>query len=179
MRGISAFPILLVLLLFAQAGIFEAQQDSEAKIKDALSAAPAAIAKGAAVADWDDTLLREGSNGWTCLPSPPDHPGEGPMCLDGQWVKWAEAWMGKTKPGLSRVGLAYMLKGGKDASNTDPYATEPGPGEGWIDSGPHVMIIVPDPALLEGLPTDHRSGGPYVMWEGTPYAHIMMPVGKR
>jgi hypothetical protein len=38
------------------------------------------------------------------------------------------------------------------------------------------MIIVPDNALLAGLPTDPENGGPYVMWKGTPYAHVMVPV---
>ncbi len=38
------------------------------------------------------------------------------------------------------------------------------------------MILVPDPALLDGISTDPWNGGPYVMWKGTPYAHIMVPV---
>jgi hypothetical protein len=41
------------------------------------------------------------------------------------------------------------------------------------------MIIVPDPALLESLPADPNHGGAYVMWRGTPYVHIMVPVGQR
>jgi hypothetical protein len=41
------------------------------------------------------------------------------------------------------------------------------------------MVLVPDPARLEGIPTDPNSGGAYVMWKGTPYAHIMIPVGPR
>ena len=32
-------------------------------------------------------------------------------------------------------------------------------------------------SFLFSLPTDHGSGQPYVMWKGTPYAHIM-PVGE-
>jgi hypothetical protein len=39
------------------------------------------------------------------------------------------------------------------------------------------MVIVPDLALLEGIPTDPKTGGPFIMWKGTPYAHIMVPVG--
>jgi hypothetical protein len=38
------------------------------------------------------------------------------------------------------------------------------------------MLLVPggfDPAVFT---TDHRSGGPYTMWAGTPYAHLMVPV---
>ena len=41
------------------------------------------------------------------------------------------------------------------------------------------MFIVPDTAQLEGLSTDPHNGGPYVMWKGTPYAHIMVPVADR
>ncbi len=41
------------------------------------------------------------------------------------------------------------------------------------------MVIVPDPATLAGLPTTPVGDGPYVMWAGTPYAHIMMPVADR
>ncbi len=40
------------------------------------------------------------------------------------------------------------------------------------------MIIVPDVEMLAGLPTDPHSGGPWVMYKGTPYAHIMIPVGN-
>jgi hypothetical protein len=40
------------------------------------------------------------------------------------------------------------------------------------------MIIAPSP-LLEAFPTDPDNGGPYVMWEGTPYAHLMVLIGSR
>lgn len=110
------------------------------------------------------------------MPDPPHQPGNAPMCLDEQWVKWAVAWASHEVPEITQIGLAYMLEGGVDASNTDPFATEPPPGHDWVHSGPHVMVLVPDPAALEGLPTDPYSGGPWVMWKGTPYAHIMMPV---
>jgi hypothetical protein len=38
------------------------------------------------------------------------------------------------------------------------------------------MVITPDAAALSALPTDPAGGGPWVMWPGTPYAHIMVPV---
>ena len=41
------------------------------------------------------------------------------------------------------------------------------------------MIIVPDGQDLEGLPTSLDTDGPYVMWRGTPYEHIMLPVDER
>ncbi|UCC75025.1 MAG: hypothetical protein JSV86_10880 [Gemmatimonadota bacterium] len=169
---------LLVLLPDAASGQHMGHADKEAKIENALSAAPAAIADGAAVVDWDNTQLRRGTNGWTCMPGPPHLPGNAPMCLDEQWVKWAMAWTNHEEPQITQIGLAYMLEGGVDASNTDPYASEPAPGDDWVHSGPHVMIVVPDLAALEALPTDPNSGGPYVMWKGTPYAHIMMPIAE-
>jgi hypothetical protein len=154
----------------------------EWKIESATSAAPAAIGSNATVLDWpaeeggEMAQLRAGTNGWTCMPDMPDTPADDPMCLDGPWMAWAAGWMSRTEPDVKGLGLAYMLQGGSDASNTDPYATEPDPATGWIMSGPHVMIVVPDPAMLDGMTTDHTSGGPYVMWKGTPYAHVMMPV---
>ena len=37
-------------------------------------------------------------------------------------------------------------------------------------------IVVPR-EMLERMTDDPSTGGPYVMWEDTPYAHIMVPVG--
>jgi len=33
-----------------------------------------------------------------------------------------------------------------------------------------------DPATLANYPTDFTTGAPYVMFPGTPYAHLMIPV---
>lgn len=38
------------------------------------------------------------------------------------------------------------------------------------------MIVVPNPDALKGLPTERTSGGPFVMFAGTPYAHMMVRV---
>ena len=73
------------------------------------------------------------------------------------------------------VGVAYMLKGDKGASNTDPYATKPTADNQWVVSGPHIMLLPTDASQLDTYPTDWTKGGPWVMWKGTPYAHIMVP----
>ncbi|MGH7477576.1 MAG: hypothetical protein ACRELD_15015 [Longimicrobiales bacterium] len=152
------------------------------KIENAMSAAPPEIAEDAAVMDWPSAEgaemleLRAGTNGWTCMPDVPATPGADPMCLDEVFLSWAAAWQSRATPDVDRVGTGYMLRGGYDASNTDPFATEPGPGNEWIQTGPHVMMVVPDVAALEGMTDDPANGGPWVMWRGTPYAHIMMPV---
>jgi hypothetical protein len=160
---------------------FAMAQDKEALIKNALSAAPPGVAETAKVMDNQGNLLREGSGAYTCFPY------EGgltaAMCADAVWLDWNEAYMMKMedyKP--SGFGLAYMLAGdppGGGASNIDPFATEPTADNQWRVEGPHVMILVPDPAMLEGITTDFNTGGSYVMWKGTPYAHIMMPTGPQ
>lgn len=144
-----------------------------AKIKLALSAGPADVTRGAAVvdpgADGKMTELRRGTNGWVCMAHPEV------MCLDKEWQGWADAWMNKKDPQIKSVGIAYMLKGDKGVSNTDPHATSPTATNEWVVSPAHVMVLTPDPNQLASLPTDPRNGGPWVMWKGTKYAHIMVP----
>ena len=155
----------------------------EEKIQLAMSAAPPEIAQGATILDWQTmpdgqpTELRAGTNGWTCFTDFTVSPELDPMCVDGQSVKWAEAWAGKKTPALTSIGLAYMLRGDAGASLTDPYATSATADNQWHKNGPHVMVFVPDIKQLEALPASHTAGVPYVMWKGTPYAHIMVPTG--
>jgi hypothetical protein len=63
----------------------------EWKIANALSAGPASITEEAAVIDWpanpkdgmsDGRVLRQGTNGWTCMPDVPGRPQHDPMCMD-------------------------------------------------------------------------------------------------
>lgn len=131
------------------------------------------------VMDWDGNVLREGTSTYVCFPTPAQLQGTAPMCLDEPWRAWGDAWMNKKPFETSRLGISYMLAGDEGASNTDPYAEGPTADNEWIVEGSHLMIIVPDPAMLEGIPTDPQNGGPYVMWKGTPYAHVMVPVGER
>ena len=72
----------------------------------------------------------------------------------------------------------YMLAGGTDASNTDPYATWPVPGNNWVETGPH-MMVVGSQSVLQGYSAQPKPDTkvPYVMWSGTPYAHLMIPTG--
>lgn len=94
-------------------------------------------------------------------------------------MEWAKAWMSKQPFQAKALGISYMLAGDEGASNIDPYAEGETADNQWIKEGPHLMIITPDKSLLDSLPTDPSDGGPYVMWKGTPYVHIMIPIGKR
>lgn len=160
------------------AGSALAQGDTDARVAEALSAAPAELTEDATVMDWEGNVLRPGSEEWVCYPTPPGQAASGtaPMCLDEGFQAWATAWANKTEPEVGTVGIGYMLRGDAGASNTDPFATEPD--DDWIVAGPHLMVVVPDVADLEAYPTDPETGGPWVMWAGTPYAHLMIPTGK-
>ena len=157
--------------------------DHDDPVASAMAAAPAAIAEKATIiqaqADGSMKTLREGSNGWTCMPDSPTTPGPDPMCMDGNALKWAQAWMGKKDPPANTVGVMYMLEGGTDASNTDPYATGPAEGNDWVKTGAHLMVVGSKDALA-GHPSGAKpdTAAPYVMWAGTPYEHLMVPVTK-
>ncbi len=152
-------------------------------IASAESAAPASIAHDASIMSMDAsgnaTELRKGSNGWTCIPDSPATPGPDPMCADGNAMKWADAWIHHKTPPANTVGVMYMLAGGTDASNTDPYATQPTADNDWVKTGPHVMVVG-SKEVLAGYPTGAKpdTTAPYVMWAGTPYAHLMVPINK-
>ncbi len=156
------------------------EADNAAMVENALSAAPASIAANAAVADWEGNVLREGSNGYTCMPDNPDTPGNSPMCLDEAWMVWAGAWMnGEEAPVVETVSFGYMLQEDFPLSNTDPNATEPTDDNEWIEnSGSHIMMLLP-PSALEGLSHDQNTGEPWVMWRGTSLAHLMVPAAQR
>jgi len=154
----------------------QATPDAQAMIDDAMAAGPAAIAENATIMDMTGkTVLREGSNGWTCFPDNPGTPGPDPMCLDKTWMGWLQALVAGKEPDTKAVGLAYMLSGGSD-SNIDPFAAGPEEGNDWINSPAHIMVLVPGDIDQTGYTTDPNTGGPWIMWAGTPYEHLMMPV---
>lgn len=171
-------PIVVMLAAAAFASAAIADESKEAKIARAMQAAPESIGKNATVADIDGTVLRSGSNGWHCMPGSPPADNH-PMCNDAVWMRLMEALGSKAEFKTDRIGISYMLEGDASVNNADPFDTKPDPGETWVQEGPHLMIVVPDAKMLEGLPDGPGSGGPYVMWKGTPYAHIMVPVGPR
>ncbi|WP_210330529.1 hypothetical protein [Aliikangiella sp. G2MR2-5] len=168
----------LALLLIYSSSI-QAGDKNKKLIADALSAAPPTLKDKVTVVDWENNVLKKGDGSYTCFPTPPSLKGKAPMCMDGPWMKWADAWSNKKPLTIKNIGISYMLAGDGGASNIDPFAEGPTKDNDWIKEGPHLMIIVPDPELLDALPTDPNNGGPYVMWKGTPYAHIMVPVGPR
>ncbi|HEX5634595.1 MAG TPA: hypothetical protein VFX50_15240 [Gemmatimonadales bacterium] len=150
---------------------------NDALIREAMSAAPREIAENATVLapalDGGMRELRKGTNGWTCMPDSPDTPGKDPMCLDAQGMQWAMDWhAGKERPTNTAPGLAYMLAGGSDVSANDPWA-KPDESTKFIASPPHYMVLWPF-TKESGLSDQPKKTGTWIMWAGTPYAHLMV-----
>ena len=104
------------------------------KIKSAMSAGPDSLTADATIKAWDGTVLREGSNGWICLPDNADTPGADPWCINDAWGNFLEALTAKKDPSYDTVGVAYMLAGDTPVSNTDPFATEFTNAADWVDN---------------------------------------------
>jgi hypothetical protein len=89
------------------------------------------------------------------------------------------AWMKGEKPQLKRDGFMWMLHGDMGEDNTTPMvlkksdAADPSQ---WIESGPHMMLMPKDVAALANFTDDFTRGEPYVMFPGSDYAHLMIPV---
>jgi hypothetical protein len=188
MRELNALMIaaltIAVLPIATNADASEAKKGPSDKqlIASAMKAAPAKVARDATIivmeSDGKMRTLRKGTNGFTCMPDNPATPGPDPMCMDRNSVDWVMAWVEKKAPPAGKVGFMYMLAGGTDASNTDPHATKPAANNNWIKTGPHVMVVGADASFYDSYPKDAKpdTAVPYVMWPGTPYQHLMVPV---
>jgi hypothetical protein len=166
-----------------------ADQSDEWKIKNALSAAPEVIAANATVMDWPadfkgpnvhGRILRQGSNGWTCMPDTPGKPQHDPMCMDETMMKWMMATFAGKKPNIDRVGLAYMLLGEAGADQHDISAKAPPKGKDWYYVGPHVMIVLPDAdrGALRDINQDISKNEPYVTALHSSSPLWVIPVAK-
>src|SRR5215472_951711 len=119
-------------------------ETTEAKIKRAMSAGPPEIARSAKIIDKDaqgyTRVLREGSNGFTCMPGNPKVVGKPPMCADGPSMQWfADFAAHKPRPTNTVPGITYMLAGATQRSDSDPHDhSSPG-----ITVPPHWMIMWP------------------------------------
>jgi hypothetical protein len=151
----------------------KAGDTTQEKIAGAMSAGPDSVSKSARIVDTDEQgkmiVLRQGNNGFTCMPGNPTVVGEPPMCVDAASMQWfADAKGHKPKPTNTVPGITYMLAGASQRSDSDPNDTTSMP----IDVGPHWMIMWPFDPKTTGLPTTHKATGAYIMWAGSPYAHL-------
>lgn len=149
------------------------------QIKLALSAAPPHIAKDAAVlvfgADGKLKEGRPGTNGFTCIPTVMNLPDPDPMCMDAavkQW--WGDLMNNAPKPSNTVPGIAYMARGGSHWEKDGRVVMKEEPGAKIVKEPPHWMIMWPFEAKMSMIPSAPNPSGVYVMFDGTPYAHLMV-----
>jgi len=187
--------IIATLFLFTSFGVFAGHHgdghkgmgnSEEWEIETYTSAAPDFIGNFATVVGASGKVIREGTNGWTCLPFIP-MPKMGfktaneaaPACADANAVAWANAYIAQAKPEIENDGWIWMKHGDTGVDNFRPYSEGDKANtkaEDWIYSGSHLMLMPKDPSSLDGVSTDFTTGAPYVMMKGTPFVHLMIPL---
>jgi hypothetical protein len=148
------------------------------QVKLALRAAPPHIAKDASVMSYgaDGKLMesKKGTNGFTCVPTVMNLPEPDPMCVDAAAHQWLTDLMNNApKPTNMVPGVAYMALGGSHFEK-DGQVVMSGEGAKIVGEPPHWMMMWPFDAALTKLPTIPNSSGVYIMFQGTPYAHLMV-----
>jgi len=144
----------------------------------ALSAAPPRIAKGAGVmvygVDGKLTEVRKSTNGFTCIPTVMNLPKPDPMCMDAASHQWLTDIMSNApKPTNTVPGIAYMARGGSHFEKAGKVVMS-GEGATVVKEPPHWMVMWPfDPAASQ-LPVVPNSSGVYIMFQDSPYAHLMI-----
>jgi hypothetical protein len=159
---------------------------THAQVVAAASAgAPESISRNATIA-WIDTAgtvheMRSGSNGFTCVIVRPD-PFDGPICGDQNAAAWLLAMLhgAAQPPAMSGPGVAYMAQGGthfEDAQHNvlmEHELSKHAPGSRRIREPAHWMLIWPADSAVTGFPTRENASGTYIMFAGTPWAHLMV-----
>jgi hypothetical protein len=156
------------------------EMSDEEQIKLAESAAPSFISKDATIMILDKDLkykkVRTGSNGFTCYSDLDKIDVAVPTCMDKAAVQWWNDFIsGKPGPTNKVPGIAYMAKGAlrweKDGKIFMDWHE---PGTKRIKEPPHWLIFWPFDAKSANLPTYPGKFGSYIMYDGTPWSHLMI-----
>jgi hypothetical protein len=173
--GAAAWMLLLPAALHSQAA-----PSDNAYIRRAQLGAPRSISAEAAIAriekDGKVTSIRDGKNGFTCGTIPDG--GNSPVCADqAGWDFLVSAFSGQDKPKSDKPGIAYMMQGGRHwETRSGEIVMSPGNGTRMAKEPPHWMLLHPFQPEESGLPThpDPQGRGTYIMFAGTPFAHLMV-----
>ena len=148
------------------------------QVKLALSGAPPHLVKEVGVmiygADGKLTETKKSTNGFTCIPTVMNLPDPDPMCMDAAVHQWMMDLMDNApKPTNTVPGIAYMARGGSHFEK-DGKVVMSGDGAKVVKEPPHWMLMWPFESATTKLPTTPNPSGSYIMFEGTPYAHLMV-----
>jgi hypothetical protein len=200
-RWASSVLILLAGLVLCQRGPVQAQASSpddhghmdieaiagaagdpaEVQIARAMAAGPQYITGSARIigadAHGNRTVLRQGSNGFTCQPGNHAVAGRPASCWNEAARQWnADLAAHKATPTNTEPGIVYMLGAGPARSAADSSGKTATAGM----TGPQWMILWPFDPKTTGLSATPKDTGAYIMNVGTPYVHLHLvghPVG--
>jgi len=150
------------------------------QIAIARSAAPPSISKDATIfivgEDHKYKKVKTGSNGFTCYSDLDKIDVPVPSCMDEAAVQWWNDFThGKPKPTNTVPGVAYMAQGAlrweKDGKIYMDWHT---PGTKRIKEPPHWLLFWPFDPKSTKLPTYPGKFGSYIMYDGTPWVHMMI-----
>jgi hypothetical protein len=165
----------LITAASAQLPTSEIPKSEPAYLAKVKTAAPDSIVKSATIvmpqSDGSAKPLQTGTNGFTCLVAPDGTP----VCADANGLEWMKSVGAKASP-PNKTGFIYMLAGDTGTSNHDAHATDK---SHWVQTGPHVMIVgtaAREMASIYPRTLDPDPSQAYVMFPGTPYEHLMLPV---
>jgi hypothetical protein len=131
-------------------------ESSEIQMARAIAAGPKEIADQARIMGFDAQgnriVLREGKGDFICQPGKPQFVAQPASCYTTN----------------SKPRITYMLAGAtqRSISDRDDKTSTP------LAIGPHWMIMMPFDPKTTGLPVTYSDTGAYIMWAGTPSAHL-------
>jgi len=152
----------------------------EELIRTARSAAPPHISGNATVmapgTDGKLTVIREGSNEFTCIPDLSGQEVADPICGDRAATQWILSMLNnEPTPANTVPGFAYMAKGGWHFEKDGNIVMDPAtPGATRVKDPPHWMVFWPVDSSVTGLPIEPGKFGTYVMFPDSPYSHLMI-----
>ena len=119
--------------------------------------------------------VRPGTNGFICVPSVMNLPIPDPMCMDAAVKQWLDdVGSGAPKPSNTVPGIAYMAKGGSHWEKNGEILMKEEAGAKVAKEPPHWMVMWPFDSKTSMLPNKPNPSGVYIMFDGMPYAHLMI-----
>jgi hypothetical protein len=180
--------MITALALAVPAGILSAEELSvDAQIAEAVSPLPESARADATVINYDakgnPTMLRQGSNGIICVPNRPEPSAEGQFnvqCYGKGLTPQHDMMVKLLAQGKSHEDAAAALTAALNSGKLQPppAGTMAYYKRGKTADDARILWILHLPnATAEslGLPTKPGQGSPWMMFSGTPRAHVMLP----
>lgn len=148
-------------------------------IRIAESAAPPHISGEATVLvpgpDKKLRTVREGTNEFTCIADLSGQETPDPVCADRAGTEWFMSFFNnEPQPLNTGPGIAYMAQGGWHWERDGQIVMGPAEDATRVKEPPHWMLLWPIEADQSGLPESPNRFGTFIMYEGSPYAHLMV-----